>query len=123
MPVLLEGYGPPHHPDIKRMASRPKCHRVNVPPVDSWSEQVEQFTTLYDAGHQLHLTADTDVDGTYTGTGGGCHVVVGGASPHDSPWLRRPAVLGRLITYWLNHPSLTCIFRRLCQPHQSSTTP
>jgi len=112
-PVWLEGYVPPSDQRLRSFSVTPDpgVLEVNLPPASNWDELEEINTLLFEEARRNRLTAEKFAyDGGHIATGGGNHIVLGGATVMDSPFLRRPDLLRSMLAFWQNHPSLSYLF-------------
>src|SRR4029078_12312730 len=109
-------YPPPPSRALFRFAVTPDpgVLEVNLPPTASTREYATLVETVFDAALHAGLHAEKYlVDGRMSGSGGGNHLTLGGPTPLQSPFLRRPDLLASLITFLQHHPSLSFMFTGL----------
>jgi len=96
---------------IVQRNSDPGVLEVNLPPASHWMSWNGSILCSTEKPVAIRLTAEKFAyDGSRNATGGGNHIVIGGATLLDSPLLRRPDLLRSMVGFWQNHPSLSYLF-------------
>ncbi len=113
LPIWVEGYPSNFDPRMRSfgLTPDPGVLEVNLPPTSEWDDLEALNALLAEEAHRFRLIEGKfGYDGSHTATGGGSHIVLGGATVADSPMLRRPDLLRSMLTFWQNHPSLSYLF-------------
>jgi uncharacterized protein (DUF2126 family)/transglutaminase-like putative cysteine protease len=114
--VALEGYTPRRDPSLVSLAIAPDpgVLEVNVPPTASGRDYAKQLETVFDAALHAGLHSEKYlVDGRMSGSGGGNHLTLGGPTPLESPFIKRPDLLASVLVFLQHHPSLSYMFTGL----------
>lgn len=114
--VVIEGDRPPADPRIQNFSVTPDpgVVEVNIHPAENWEELMTITTGLFEDAAEGRMKPDKFMqDGRHTGSGGGCHIVMGGSTPAESPFLKHPELLASMVSYWQYHPSLSFLFSGL----------
>jgi uncharacterized protein (DUF2126 family) len=114
--AVLEGYAPPSSPKLLRFSVTPDpgVLEVNLPPSADLASHAALVHTVFDAALHAGLHSEKYLlDGRMAGSGGGNHITLGGPTPLESPFVKRPDLLASLITFVQHHPSLSYLFTGL----------
>jgi uncharacterized protein (DUF2126 family)/transglutaminase-like putative cysteine protease len=110
--VNWQGYAPVDTPPTWShliFSADPGVLEVNLPACSSWREYADWVKKLSSIASSIGLRAHKDSP-TIFGTGGGNHVLFGGITIEQNPFLSRPSWLASILRYWQRHPSLSYLF-------------
>jgi uncharacterized protein (DUF2126 family) len=106
MPTDADG-----HWQVLGLTADPGVLEINLPVCQGWADYADWLERIETAGRQVRLRTWKQADhGGQEGTGGGNHLLWGGATLADNPFFSRPAWLAGLLRYWQHHPSLSYLF-------------
>ena len=116
MTIVLEGYPPPRDPRLKvlQVTPDPESSKSTYtrPQAGPNSSTTPRSCTKPRGCHACRPRSSCWTGGIRA-PAAATTSCMGGATAGDSPFLRRPDLLGSLIAYWHNHPSLSYLFSGL----------
>jgi len=111
--LVLCGFPPPVTADCSflTVTPDPAVVEINMPPFATVSEFMAHNRSTYAAAAAAGLTPyRLRHNGVVADSGGGGQITFGGSSPTESPFLRVPQLLPRLLRYVLRHPCFSYLF-------------
>lgn len=105
------------------IAADPGVLEINLPPCTNVHSYDRWLRVLDRAQKAAGLrTWKAGTDGQPAGTGGGHHVLFGGATLDTNPFFTRPGWIASILRFWQHHPSLSYLFTG-CYVGPSSQAP
>jgi uncharacterized protein (DUF2126 family) len=105
------------------IAADPGVLEINLPPCADVAAYDKWLRVLDRAQKTAGLrTWKAGADGRQAGTGGGHHLLFGGASMETNPFFTRPGWIASMLRFWQHHPSLAYLFTG-CYVGSSSQAP
>ncbi len=124
--ISLQGYTAPDEAGVWTqlgLAADPGVLEINLPPCVNWNEYAGWLETLASCCESAGLRSWKETPWNHPeGSGGGNHLLWGGATLETNPFFTRPRWLASLLRFWQHHPSLAYIFTG-CYVGASSQAP
>ena len=111
--ILLEGYLPVDDGELECLSviPDPGVIEVNLPPATNWPDLEKTTAGLFEAAEAVGLKGTRRLpSGATVATGGGGHLVLGGPSMEQNPFLLKPRLLPSFLRFLQNHPVLSYLF-------------
>jgi uncharacterized protein (DUF2126 family) len=111
--LVIYGFPPPLDDEVAwtTVTPDPAVLEINMAPYASVTGYLSHMRTLFDSAAQFGLApCRFYYNGSMVDSGGSGHITLGGASAAQSPFLRNPRLLPRLVAYFNRHPSLSYFF-------------
>ena len=111
--LRVAGYLPPVDASVEltTVTPDPAVIEINTAPSVDGQDFLRRIREIYAAAADQGLSPyRLYFNGTVADSGGGGQITLGGPSPRDSPFLREPRLLPRLVRFLNRHPALSYLF-------------